>query len=305
MENLIGRHPFSIDNARVTRRGFLLTGGSLVLSGSHAAECPTRTADTAAELRIGLVADLHFADKPAAGSRYYRETPAKLAEAAARLAEERIDFLVALGDLIDSAGTPAAERRNLELIRKQLADIGEKQHFVLGNHCVDQLRKNEFLSVVGQHQSSYSFDRNGIHFVILDACFRADGESYGRRNFNWTDANIPRSQVEWLEADLAAAGTPTIVFAHQRLDEAKSHSVRNAAEVRKALEHSGRVLAVFQGHSHRNELQEIGAIHYCTLAAMVEGSGPEANAYGLLRIPGDGTIRVQGFRQQAGYDWPA
>ena len=100
------------------------------------------------------------------------------------------------------------------------------------------------------------------------------------------------------------AKTPVIVFAHQRLDEAKSHSVQNAAEVRKTLEQSGRVLAVFQGHSHHNALQEIAHIHYCTLAAIVEGSGPWANAYGVLRISGDGTIRVQGFHQQKGYDWP-
>jgi len=290
--------------ARVPRRSFLQAGGCLVLAGAQAAECPAHAADAAAELRIGLVTDLHYADKPAAGSRHYRETPAKLAEAAEKLADERIDVLVALGDLIDSIDTVPGELRNLELIHKQLAGIGEKQHFVLGNHCVDRLTKNEFLSVVGQEQSSYSFDHSGFHFVILDACFRADGEPYGRQNFKWTDANIPRSQIEWLEADLAAATTPVIVFAHQRLDEAKSHSVRNAAEVRKTLEQSGRVLAVFQGHSHYNSLQDLDGIHYCTLAAMVEGSGPGANAYGVLRISGDGTIRVQGFQQQKGYDWP-
>jgi len=285
----------------VSRRSWLGAGALLLAaarSGSSAAE-------EAAELRIGLVTDLHYADKPAAGGRRYRQTPAKLAEAAKTLATERIEILVSLGDLIDSADTVAGEQRYLETIHRQLATIGREQHYVLGNHCVERLEKQEFLGVVGQERASYSFDRAGVHFVILDACFREDGAAYGRHNFTWTDANIPAAQLEWLEADLAAEEGPAIVLAHQRLDEAKSHSVRNAARVRKALERSRRVVAVFQGHSHHNELQEIGGIRYCTLAAMVEGDSPESNAYAVLRIAGDGSIRVQGFRRQRGYDWPA
>ena len=285
----------------LTRREWL-GAGTLLLA---AARPGSSAAEPAAELRIGLVTDLHYADKPAAGSRCYRQTPAKLAEAAENLAAERIEILVALGDLIDSSDTVAGDKQYLEMIHRELAKIGREQHYVLGNHCVDRLEKEEFLGVVGQERACYSFDRAGVHFVILDACFREDGVAYGRQNFQWTDANIPSTQLEWLEADLAAGRGPAIVFAHQRLDEAKSHSVRNAARVREALERSGRVLAVFQGHSHHNAVQEIGGIRYCTLAAMVEGEGPESNAYAVLRIAGDGSIRVQGFRRQRVYDWPA
>ena len=90
------------------------------------------------------------------------------------------------------------------------------RHHVLGNHCVDTLTKEEFLDRVGQERSFYSFDVGGYHFVVLDACFRSDGQPYGRKNFEWTDANIPAHEVEWLEADLASTSRPTIVFAHQR-----------------------------------------------------------------------------------------
>ncbi|MFN9977156.1 MAG: alkaline phosphatase, partial [Phycisphaerae bacterium] len=66
---------------------------------------------------------------------------------------------------------------------------------------------------------------------------------------------------------------------------------------------SGKVLAVFQGHSHQNDLEEIGGIHYCTLVAMVEGSGVENNGYSLMEIEPTGTIRLTGFRTQKSYDW--
>ena len=285
----------------VTRRQWL-EAGTLLLA---AARPGSSAAEAAAELRIGLVTDLHYADKPAAGRRRYRQTPAKLAEAAENLTAERIEILVALGDLIDSADTVAGEQQYLETIHRELAKIGREQHYVLGNHCVERLEEDEFLGVVGQERASYSFDRAGVHFLILDACFREDGTAYGRRNFKWTDANIPAAQLEWLEADLADGKGPAIVLVHQRLDETESHSVRNAARAREVLERSRRVVAVFQGHSHHNDLQEIGGIRYCTLAAMVEGEAPEFNAYAVLRIAADGSISVQGFRRQRGYDWPA
>ena len=82
-------------------------------------------------------------------------------------------------------------------------------------------------------------------------------------------------------------------------------TVRNAAGVRKLLESSGKVRAVFQGHSHQNDLQEIGGIQYCTLRAMVEGAGLENNGYSLLDVFEDGTLRVSGFAKQTNYRWPA
>ena len=100
-----------------------------------------------------------------------------------------------------------------------------------------------------------------------------------------------------------ASDRPVIVFAHQRLDVQNNHGVKNSAEVRKILESSGNVLAVFQGHSHQNDVKEIGGIHYCTLVAMVEGSGEESNGYSVMAVEPDGTIQVTGFRKQKSYGW--
>jgi hypothetical protein len=37
--------------------------------------------------------------------------------------------------------------------------------------------------------------------------------------------------------------------------------------------------------------------------AMVEGSGPQNNGYTVMNLTNDGTIRIQGFRKQASYNW--
>ena len=287
---------------RLGRRAFL-RNGVLVLSAATVNPASLIADEPKAGLKVGLVTDLHYADKPPSGTRHYRETPAKLAETAGEFARHKPSFLVELGDFIDAADSVKTELDYLKRINRDFAAIGKHRHHVLGNHCVYTLKKQEFLEVVGQKKSYYSFDSGRFHFVVLDSCFRSDGQPYGRKNFEWTDPNIPAAEVDWLKADLKATSRKTVVFAHQRLDVSNAYGVKNAVAVRKVLETSGKVLAVFQGHSHENDHKEIGGIHYCTLVAMIEGSGSANNGYSLMSLADDGTIHLKGFRKQRRYDW--
>lgn len=284
------------------RRTFL-RNGTLVLAAASLTPQQLIAADGDPSVRVGLVTDMHYADKPPAGSRHYRETPEKLAEAAERFAGEKPNFLVELGDFIDAADSVSTELGYLKRINRDFSALCKQRHYVLGNHCVHTLTKEEFLDGVEQEKSFYSFDSGDFHFVVLDSCFRSDGKPYGRKNFQWTDPNVPAVELEWLKADLQETTKRTVVFAHQRLDVSNHYGVKNAAEIRKVMEQSGKVLAVFQGHSHKNDHHDIGGIHYCTLVAMVEGAGAENNAYSVMNIAADGTIRIEGFRQQRDYRW--
>ena len=153
-----------------------------------------------AELRIGLVTDLHYADKAPAGTRHYRESLRKLEEAAKQFGELKPNFIVELGDFIDAAASVEVEQRYLKTVNTAFSKICEDRHYVLGNHCVDTLTKDEFLGGIGKQKSYYSFDRGEFHLVVLDSCFRNDGKPYERRNFQWTDANIPAAELDWLKA---------------------------------------------------------------------------------------------------------
>ncbi|TWU18457.1 metallophosphoesterase family protein [Allorhodopirellula heiligendammensis] len=292
----------TIHDRRLGRRA-VLQNGTLFLATAAVMPAVALGAKPADPLKIGVITDLHYADKPAAGTRYYRETLSKLEAAALQFEQDEPRFVVELGDLIDAADSVQTEQRYLSTIDREFSQICKDRHYVLGNHCVETLKKDEFLGGVGQEKSYYSFDRGGYHFIVLDSCFRSDGEPYGRHNSVWTDANVPPAELEWLAADLKACSDPVIVFAHQRLDVSNSHGVRNGAEVRRVLEASGNVLAVFQGHSHRNDVTEIAGIHYCTLVAMVEGSGADNNGYSVISLDSSGAIAVDGFCKQADYRW--
>ncbi len=253
-------------------------------------------------VKLGLLTDVHYADKKTAGSRHYRESLGKVKEAAALFKEKQPAAIVCLGDIVDAAPTVEEEAAYLQTITAAMDESGIPRHHVLGNHCVSTLTKGEFFEHAKTESKTghFSFDLGGVHFVVLDACYNKKMEPYGRDNFVWTDTNIPPEQQSWLAEDLDKTDKQAVVFTHQRLDlkPEVNYAVKQCVAVREILEKSNRVLAVFQGHSHKNELKELNGIPYCTLAAVVEGSGVENNSYSLLDVMGDGRLVLKGYRKQ-------
>ena len=254
--------------------------------------------------RFGIVTDCHYADADAAGTRFYRQSRDKLGECVARMNAEKVDFLIELGDFKDQDRPPVEQQTlaHLDKIEAVFQRFGGPTYHVLGNHDADSISKPQFLASVTNTgveagRSYYSFDSNGLHCIVLDANYSANGAQYDHGNFDWTDANIPPHELAWLRDDLAATAGPTVVFIHQLLDGTGAVYVKNAADVREILENSGKVLAVFQGHHHSGAYSQINGIHYYTLIATVEGQGTESNSYAIVEVqPGLNAV-VTGYRK--------
>lgn len=243
--------------------------------------------------------DLHYADKPPTKTRFYQEALGKLDEAVAFMNREQPAAVIELGDFIDQAPEVDQELEWLKTMEQHYSKLTVPRHYVLGNHCVTTLTKQEFAVHTGLPPTGYSsFEQNGVRFILLDACYRENGTPYGRKNAHWQDSAIPKAELQWLQDELSRADGPVVILAHQRLDNDHAHAVKNAAEVRAILEKSKKIAAVFQGHSHKNDLQEIAGIPYCTLVAMIEGTGLESSGYALLDIMPDSSLRLKGFRRQ-------
>jgi len=281
------------------RRGFLKAAGA---AGLLAARLAPAAEHAQGSLSFGLVTDVHYADTPSRGTRFYRDSLEKLRQAVETFNDRKLPMAVELGDLIDAGATKSDELQYLRTIRREFEAFRGQRHYVLGNHCVAMLTKEEFLANCGsQHkESSYSFDLGGFHFVVLDADFTSDGSPYAPGNFFWVDTYIPAPQREWLAEDLKQSRDKrTIVFVHQDLhDQTALCGVKNADEVRRILEAAGNVLAVFQGHEHAGGYVKIKGIHYVTLRAMIEGPGLKHNAYAIATIDRSGRLRVEGFGRQ-------
>jgi predicted phosphodiesterase len=255
-------------------------------------------------VRFGIVTDCHYADADTVGTRYYRHSLDKLGECVKLMNEKQVDFLVELGDFKDQDSPPVEKKTlsYLQAVESVFRRFNGPIYHVLGNHDEDSISKTQFLTNIENtgidpRRSYYSFDFNGVHFVVLDANYKSDGADYDHGNFDWTDANIPQAELQWLRRDLAESNKAVIVLIHQLLDGAGSHYVKNAAEVRQILEQSGRILAVFQGHLHDGNYILINGIHYYTLKAVIEGPGPENNSYAIVEVRPDMSITVTGYRK--------
>ena len=288
-------------NWKICRRDFLKTSGAFLASGflSSSLAAEADAADSEVKLRFGIVTDTHYADTDPLGTRYYRESLGKLRECIDLMNEKKVKFLCELGDFKDQANPPKEEStlRFLREIEKVFREFRGPRYHVVGNHDLDSISKKQFLSVTRDETTYYSFDVAGFHLVVLDACYTSKGEDYDHGRFTWTDANIPPTQMDWLGDDLSKTDYPTIAFIHQNLDGKGSVFVKNAEDVRKILEDSGKVCAVFQGHHHPGSYRVVNGIHYYTLKAVVEGSGEKNNAYAVVEIHEGGDTTVTGYRK--------
>ncbi len=289
----------------VTRRTFL-KGSGLLIAGLSAG-IPFARANSPgsiALLSFGIVTDVHYADRDPLGSRNYRESIAKMTECVKLMNEKKVDFFIELGDLKDqdTAITEELTLKYLDAIEKVYGQFNGPRYHVLGNHDVDSISKEQFTDRVentgiDKGSTYYSFDLNGLHFVVLDANFKTDGSDYDRGKFDWTDTNIPLKQLNWLRKDLGSTSKPVITFVHQQLDVAGSTGIKNGPQVRQVLQDSKRVLAVFQGHHHPGHYSYIEGVHYYTLKGLVEGSGVLNNSYAIVEVYEDDSILVTGYRK--------
>lgn len=293
------------NNWTISRRKFLgiagTTAAGLMLSPDLFAKSGEKSM-----VRFGMLSDIHYAEREPQWNRLYRQSLAKVKEAIDRMNQEKLDFVIELGDFKDQDEVPN-ETNTLEYLTN-IESVFHKfkgpTYHVLGNHDTDGISKQQFLERVENTgipntESYYSFNRKGIHFVVLDGDFTKEGKAYDHGNFSWDDSFIPESQINWLKDDLKENTLPVIVFVHQMLSPTRDVKleVQNAAEVRQVLEQSGKVLCVFQGHVHEESYNLINGIHYYSVNAVVDGDGPENNAYMIVDVYKNGSLKIDGFRR--------
>lgn len=261
-------------------------------------------------LRIGVLADPHYAPRDTVNGRYYRDSLRKLGQCAQVLQSERVDLAVNLGDLVDTTRNIQEVRNHLDAALDALSPYTGEWLHVLGNHDLLEFDKASFLEactgrqgLTGESCGYYFRDIAGYRLVVLDGNFDGEGRSYNSEGFDWTNCYISPTQLIWLRDTLARAreeGLHVVVFTHENLDERQTqegrdpHVVHNSGQVRSVLEESGAVLGVIQGHCHTGYYQAIGGIPYFTLPSMVVDPDGADATFGILELEG-GRLVVTGW----------
>lgn len=233
-------------------------------------------------LRLGIVTDVHFGPEARHEGRLRKLSAYAeplLREFVERMNDvDRPDLVVNLGDVVEDE-SPALDRERYARFTELLGAATAELVHVAGNHDQMHLADGELTALMGLPDGPpwRSFDRGDWHFVVL--CTRyVPGRS----------VHLPPDQIAWLEEDLARTRLDTLVLVHHplcemdcrgnRWFERQPHLCRVAErrQVRRVLEESGKVRAVFSGHAHWNHLSVIGGIPYVTLQSLIENLDEDA-----------------------------
>ena len=250
-------------NRREFLKGSALVGASTLLTswptlgqGQEAVDAATKP------LRFGIIADVH--------KDIMHDADDRLQTFVDQMNQAEVDFVVQIGDFC------VPKDANKGFLDIWNSFTGPRYH-VLGNHDTDGgYKREQTVAWWGMKARYYSYDRSGVHFVVLDGNDRPENHAGGYPRY------IASDQLDWLQKDLAATGLPTIVFVHQSIERENKGGVQNGAIVRAHLEaankEAGRrkVIACFSGHHHRDYVRQINDIVY-----------PQINSASYFWVGGD------------------
>jgi len=297
---------------KINRRKFLWQS-TLTALGLVSSNLPNSTTASNKLLRFGLAADSHYADRPPRGTRFYRQVLEKMRDFIKVMNQDDVTFVMHLGDFKDEdeKKMEVDTLSYLHAIESEYAKFEGPRYHCVGNHDVDSITKDQFLSGIensgiSNHQSYYSFDAGLFHCIVLDANYFEDGrDHFYKLPINFQDTNIPEKEIIWLQNDLSLnKDKPVLVFCHHPLfhfirDEKQFH-VNNYQQIQEILENHGNVIAVFHGHVHEERFQQVNGIHYITQLGMVDYEGIENNCFSIVELDNQG-IEVIGFKRASNH----
>jgi predicted phosphodiesterase len=225
-------------------------------------------------MRFGIFTDTHYSAVKEIGTRRPSRSIDKFRIMIEELRKNRVPNLICLGDIINTtAGDKEENIINYIAFADIIAQNNMTMFLVLGNHDMEAMTNQEFSSLSPNIKiAPFVYESNDRMLVFLDANYNIDGSAYSVGANDWKVSYVPPLQIDMLENALSNTDKEAVIFIHQNLDDRPGdpHIVKNAAQVRKVLEHSGKVRQVYQGHYHRGCHNIQNGIEYITLKAMCE-----------------------------------
>lgn len=260
------------------------------------------------ELTFGVIADPQYADADTRGSRFYRNSLAKLTNAVKELNKHSLDFTVTLGDVIDK------DLKSFDAIMPIYANANMPLNFVLGNHdfTVADEDKSKVLSKIGLEDSYYLENYTNWCFIYLDgnavSTYRYpknSEETKSARKLRESFKKAPKApyagwlgdtQVQWLKEELAKAAKANkrvIVFNHFPIfPTGDGYNLWNDSTLVDLLTSHKHVVAYMNGHQHKGNYAVHKGCHFVNFKGMVETE--KATPYAIVKCFAD-RIEIDGF----------
>lgn len=256
---------------------------------------------TEQDIKIGIITDTHVhpkridrQDKREEAPRYLNEKNIKPIENfVEQMKKFQPEFIVHLGDVIEGTNDEDfVGIKGIELVKKEIDKVGVPIHWVVGNHDLRSLTKNQFKEALKLESLNQMFEIGDYRFIILDANYDEKNQSRAPGANTFIPGNIPPEIMEWFEAQLQT-DKKVFVFIHQGVfthpvkgDKHRTkRSILNAVEFQNILK-KYHVSGVFNGHIEARHFEKVGETALCSLTGTKKSEKYPDSYYELTIIDG-------------------
>lgn len=264
-----------------------LAGLGGIVWGSSLAGCGSLAAGGSAQRDFSFVqlSDIHWGYGNPKVNPEPRDTLQR-AIAAVNALEQQPDFVVFTGDLTQTTDDPKVRRARLREFKEIASGLKVPNvRFFAGEHDAALDRGEAYLEVFGG-ALNYTFDHQGVHFIVLD-------------NTSQPAPVLGETQLEWLKRDLSQrpADAPIVVLTHRPLFALYPQwdwATRDGATAIEMLS-AHKNVTVFYGHIHHEHHHMTGHIaHHASMAVMFPLS-PVGTAPQKTQLPWDSSAPYKGL----------
>ena len=188
---------------------------------------------------------------------------------------EKIKFIINLGDLIQSKNNKENDQKNLKYVVSKLKAIKIPVYHILGNHELKSVKSNkEVLSILEYSNTSYSFNIEDYHFLII-------GTDINKKDVKFKAQYVSKEDMLWIEKDLEKnKNKKIIIFCHFGIiedkdimnnywaytDNGENLMLRNRVNLLNVLSKYN-IIGMFCGHQHWTK-----ELHYKNINCYMLGS---------------------------------
>lgn len=199
------------------------------------------------------------------------------------------DFIVHLGDGIEGTDDPDyVGLSGLNLIKKELEKNKKPVYWVLGNHELRSVSKDQFKNVFNLDSLDYVADWGEYRFIFLDGNYNPENIDNDFGGYEYTPGFIHPEKLIWLE-DQLRTNKRVYVFLHQSIlnqqylseNQLAKSPIFNAREVMDLFEKYN-VEAFFNGHIESSYYEEVEGVEYYSLPGPKKSPNYQKSYYEMI-----------------------
>lgn len=207
-------------------------------------------------VKFSVFADLHYLP-----NIFYTNAEERLKEIGKRAEENKVDFIIHLGDLTHEPSTHTK-------IVEQFDNLPLNTYHCIGNHECQGDTYEAVLKSYNLENGYYYFDKNGFRFIVLDLNYmREDGKAvhydlgnYFRRKAGTQLVTFEEKELEWFKNTVKASPYPCILFSHHSLEHLNNgmsfDELKSVWQVFDELNRDKqRIIMAINGHHHKDNIR--------------------------------------------------